>query len=190
MLDPMTALGIAGNIVQFVDFSIKLLGDAHELHKSAEGSLQESLDVEKVAGTIRILQMKLRIQDDHHVSGDDKAENLLEELCTSCDETAKELFEVLGSLKVQGKKSPWKSMRQAIKSIKGKATIAKICDRLNGFRETLELTILVDLRNLISNQSSTLTILSILKVAVRTLSFPFFRIGVSSRQPLMHKLPS
>ncbi|CZR67814.1 uncharacterized protein PAC_17713 [Phialocephala subalpina] len=153
MLDPITALSLAGNIVQFVDFSIRVLGDAHELHKSAEGSLQENLDVETVAGTIRILQMKLRIQDNHNISGDGKAENLLEGLCTSCDETAKELLEVLEKLKVQGKKSPWKSIRQAIKSIKGKADIAEICARLNRFRETLELTILVDLRQKLDLQS-------------------------------------
>jgi len=146
MLDPMTALGLAGNIVQFVDFSIKLLGDAHEIHRSAQGSLQENLDIEAVAETMRKLQMKLRIQNDENIPIDSKAEDSLERLCSSCDETAQELLEVLEVLKVQGKRSPWKSMRQAIKGIKGKKAIVEICSRLRRFQEALELTILVDLR--------------------------------------------
>jgi hypothetical protein len=70
----------------------------------------------------------------------------LEQLCSSCDETAEDLLEVLGKLKVQGNKTPWESMRQAIKSIKGKAVVQEICGRLKRFQEVLELTILVDLR--------------------------------------------
>ena len=49
MLDPMAALGLAGNIVQFVDFSIKLVGKVHEIHKSVDGALAENLDIEIVA---------------------------------------------------------------------------------------------------------------------------------------------
>jgi len=146
MLDPMTALGLAGNAVQFVDFSIKLLGDAHEIHKSAQGSLQGNLDVEKVAEIIRTLQMKLRTQDDNNINTDGKAENSLERLCLSCDETAEELLEALEKLKVQGTRSPWKSMRQAIKSFKGKTAVVELCGRLKRFQDALELTILVDLR--------------------------------------------
>jgi len=115
--------GLAGNIVQFVDFTIRHLEDAHKIHKSAHGALQKNLDVETVAKTIRNLQMKLRLQGGHRILDDGKAEISLEQLCSSCDGTAEELLEVLGKLKVQGNKSPWKSMRQAIKSIKGKAVV-------------------------------------------------------------------
>ena len=146
MLDPMTALGLAGNVVQFVDFSIKLLGDAHEIHKSAQGSLQENLDVEKVTEIIRTLQMKLRTQDGDNINANGKAENSLERLCLSCDETAEELLEALEKLKVQGKRSPWKSIRQAIQSIKGKTAVVELCGRLKRFQDAIELTILVDLR--------------------------------------------
>jgi len=49
MLDPMSALSLAGNIVQFLDFSIYLVGKAHEIHKSVDGALSENLDAEVVA---------------------------------------------------------------------------------------------------------------------------------------------
>lgn len=66
-----------------MDFSIKFLGDTHEIYKSAQRSLQENLDVEVVAETIRKLQMKLRTQGDGNIRIESKAEDLLERLCSS-----------------------------------------------------------------------------------------------------------
>ena len=55
MLDPLTALGLAGNIVQFVGFSSKIIGKARDIYKSADGSLLENLDAETVAQSLRVL---------------------------------------------------------------------------------------------------------------------------------------
>lgn len=146
MLDPMAALSLAGNIVQFLDFSINLVGKAHEVHKSVDGTLTEYLDAEVVAQRIRKLQSKLRIDQMRNTSYDREIEGLLEELCSRCDETAKELLNILEALKVQGKKTTWKSMRHAIKSVRGKGAVLEISGRLDNFRDLLQTTILVELR--------------------------------------------
>ena len=146
MLDPITALGIAGNIVQFLDFSISLVGKAHDIYKSPDGTLAGNLDVAKVAETIRILQFKLQSGKRSDVGYDSEIKGLLEGMCSSCDETAKELLDVLETLKMQGKKTAWKSMRQAIKGVKSKEAVLEITGRLAQFRELLEMSILVDLR--------------------------------------------
>jgi hypothetical protein len=146
MMDPMAALGVAGNIVQFVDFSIKLFRKAHEIHTSMAGNLRENLDAKEVANTIRILQSRLRLinrVDTPYVS---ETQSLLEGLCSSCDETANELLETLKMLEIQGKKTAWKSMRQAMKSVMGKAAVLEISSRLENFRGLLEMTVLVELR--------------------------------------------
>ena len=83
-----------------MDFSIKLLGKAHEIHKSAQGTLQENLDIVVVGEAIRTLQAKLRIQDADASDGG-KPVGSLEQLCSNCDETAKVLLDVLGKLKVR-----------------------------------------------------------------------------------------
>jgi hypothetical protein len=49
MLDPLTALSLAGNIVQFVDFSTKLLAKGHELYKSADGTSVGYSELEAIA---------------------------------------------------------------------------------------------------------------------------------------------
>lgn len=48
-MDPLTALSLAGNIIQFVDFGGRLLGGAGEIYHSAEGSLKVHDELELVA---------------------------------------------------------------------------------------------------------------------------------------------
>jgi len=59
---------------------------------------------------------------------------------------AKELLDILEALRVQGKKTTWKSMRHAIKSVRGKDAVLEISGRLDNFRDLLQTTILVEPR--------------------------------------------
>ncbi|KAF4637857.1 hypothetical protein G7Y89_g210 [Cudoniella acicularis] len=152
MLDPLTALGVVGNIVQFLDFSIGLVGKAKDIYKSVDSSLAENLDVEKVVETVKILQSRLCTENKARPEYDSEMEGLLEGLCSSCGATAQELLAVLETMKIKGKKTAWKSMRQAIKAIKGEEVVLEITKRLAHFREVLEMTILVDLREKIDLQ--------------------------------------
>ncbi|CAK7203831.1 hypothetical protein SEUCBS139899_006580 [Sporothrix eucalyptigena] len=45
-MDPLTALGLASNIVQFVDFTLKLIGSAAEIASSAKGASEQTLKIE------------------------------------------------------------------------------------------------------------------------------------------------
>jgi hypothetical protein len=47
-MDPLTAFSLACGIVQFVDFSSKLVSKGYEISISAEGALAENLDLETV----------------------------------------------------------------------------------------------------------------------------------------------
>lgn len=48
-MDPLTALGLASNIVQFVDFASKLISQSHEIYQSADGALEDNVALEHVA---------------------------------------------------------------------------------------------------------------------------------------------
>lgn len=60
MLDPLTALSVAGTIVQFVDFGTKPLSQANELYKSSVGTLKSNYELELVMTDLRGLVIKLR----------------------------------------------------------------------------------------------------------------------------------
>lgn len=60
MLDPFTALSLAGNIVQFVDFSSKLVNEASEIYRS--GSTKANDELETV--TNDLIDLTSCIQDE------------------------------------------------------------------------------------------------------------------------------
>jgi hypothetical protein len=55
-----TALSLAGNIIQFVDFGTKLFTDVGELYRSLAGSLTINDEKELVTTDLQVLIKKLR----------------------------------------------------------------------------------------------------------------------------------
>lgn len=43
-MDPLTALGLAGNIVQLVDFGCKTLSESYEIYKAGSTSAHEAIN--------------------------------------------------------------------------------------------------------------------------------------------------
>jgi hypothetical protein len=59
-MDPLTALSVAGNIIQFVDFSYKLISSSYKLYESASGALVENLELEAIAESVLELNVKVK----------------------------------------------------------------------------------------------------------------------------------
>jgi hypothetical protein len=59
-MDPLTALSLAGTVVQFVDFRSKLLLAGRELYKSTTGSLTVNDEIELVTSDLLAITQKLR----------------------------------------------------------------------------------------------------------------------------------
>ena len=76
----------------------------------------------------------------HAVSEDEKA---LQGLTEQCNEVGQELTNALEKAKVQGLHKPWKSVRQALKSVLGGDGIQDIYNRLKQYREPIAIVLLV-----------------------------------------------
>ena len=144
MLDPLTAIGLAGNIVQFVDFCTKVVSKAHRIYRSTDGSLAENFDAETISRDLLYLTTKIEAGSGPSLASDD--EQALQNLCTGCNDVAQELLTVLGSLRSGTKLGKWKSLKQALKNVWSKGRIEALQTRLAGFREELDLHVLIDLR--------------------------------------------
>ena len=59
-MDPITALGVAGSIVQLVDFGIKVVSKGNKIYHSGDGSTAENHDLENVANDLVLIQTRLR----------------------------------------------------------------------------------------------------------------------------------
>ena len=134
-------IGLVGNIVQFVDFSGKLISKSAELYRSSEGALAENSDIETAVNHLVLLNNKLK--DTAITTGD----SALQSLCKSCGTTADQLLAVLDKVKVKGKQDKWKSIRKALRSVWSKEEIEELGRRLERFRKELNLHVTVDLRS-------------------------------------------
>jgi uncharacterized alpha-E superfamily protein len=107
-LDPLSALSVAAGVVQFVDFSSKIVSKAKYLYKSINGVLRENAEAETV--TIRLKQMTSKLSESLRQSetvvqtGEDEElraqHDRLREICKECRKVSDELISHLGELKV------------------------------------------------------------------------------------------
>lgn len=140
-MDPLTALSLVGNVIQFVDFGLEILSTARGLQKSAEGAVPENVDTEIVVKDLQVWNARLKD------SAGPTSNEALSLMSQRCEEVADELLIFLEKLKSTGKKTRWKSVRSALESAWKKEKVDEMRKRLEGFRDEINLHILVDLRS-------------------------------------------
>jgi hypothetical protein len=141
-MDPFNALSIAASVVQFVDFASKILSKTYELYKSADGASLENSEHETVTKDLRALNQRLTNRSSRQGSLP-KEEYALEVICRGCSVIADELLEKLEGIKIKGKHTKWKSLRQALKTIWSESAIDEVSRRLARYRQELDTQLLV-----------------------------------------------
>lgn len=131
-MDPFTALGAAGNIIQFVDFSCKLVRNAYCITKSASGASETTIELTAIAHDVQ------RLSDAIDTSGVYPSQ--LKRIATQCKLRADELLKILDRLRNHGKQSRWKSFLVALKEVWGQDEINNFVQRLNMLQNQLTLS--------------------------------------------------
>lgn len=149
-MDALTALSLAGTIVQFVDFGRKILGDYQHFYESASGALPVNDEIELITRDLSDVVIKLG-RPLYHGNVTPSSEQLAEhqallKLCDSCREVADELLTVLNGIKVKGRRQAWNSFREAIKAAWTKKEVKDLNDRLDTFWKAIETHVLLSLR--------------------------------------------
>ena len=176
MLDPLTALGVASNIIQLVQFTSDLVSKSREYYDSADGALVEQLELEAITKSLQELSKDLIVPtggwpnaattkqqlselsnefdgDLAVVSKAMETEKQLSELCRGCREVSKELLIIIQGLKSKGTRTKWKSFRQALKSVLEEDKIKALEARLDRYRRQIDTTLLISLRASLSGLS-------------------------------------
>jgi hypothetical protein len=147
-MDPLSAFSLAGTLVQFIDFGAKVVSQTRQLYENG----QLSIHAQAKYATDDLLDFSTKLQQYHHLdlhnarlTEDDKA---LAALCHDCDTIAKTLLKQLAKLQVpdDGKKQPWKTVGQALRSIWAQEQVADLEERLAGYRRAMDSRILGSLR--------------------------------------------
>jgi hypothetical protein len=146
-MEALAAIGLVGNIVQFVDFSRKLISKSIQLYHSYDGALAEDIEIEKA--TKHLLRLNKTLKDDAATVGD----GALQSLSLSCREAAIDLLEALGKAKVKDRQQKWESIRKALKSVWSKEELKRLEQRLAKIKDDLNLHVVVGLRYVMLSQS-------------------------------------
>jgi hypothetical protein len=160
MLDPMTALSLAGNVIQFVDFGIEVLSATGSLYGSVGGALDFNEELELVTTDLAAV---CQLMGGRSATTSERA---LRDLCKGCNDVANELLTQLNKLKVspdapdppdgkkpilsrfQKEKKVLRSFHQAIRSIWKEEEIEKLVKRLSSFRDEIQMRIVLGFRYL------------------------------------------
>jgi hypothetical protein len=140
-MDPLTAIGLASNILSFIDFSAKLIKGAYAIYISPSGTTAENDDSSRLLDDLRQATEAL----DSDFQGKTKHEKSLCKLSENCRQLSEELQAILKKLRVTEKDSRLKSIIVSLKSMRKEKEIASIEKRLDSYR--LEILLWLDIMN-------------------------------------------
>ena len=153
MLDPLTALGVAGNVLQIIGFGFQLVTDGNQIYHSGSGLLEENKTADEVAKDLESLTKRLAESQSKWAKSRGEIplepdEVHLRNICERCTEIAVELQLQLQKLKCQDgpKRRRLKSYNQALASIWRKDHIDLTAKRLARYQQELDTHILIGLR--------------------------------------------
>lgn len=148
LLDPLSALSLAGNVLQFVDFASKIVSEGHQIHKSTTGSLLVNDELENIATDLLAVLERVKgatsRKEARALSTDEQA---LDTIATQCAVVGQELVIRLEELKMQKAKYKWQSIYQALKTTGKRSEIERISKRLSAFRDEMDFHLLVTIRS-------------------------------------------
>jgi len=148
-MDPLTALSLAANVCQFVEYAIKIVSKGNKLRNSPDGLLVEHADLYAASRTIIELNNRLVTSAREHSQAvgfsADAGSDEIKRACEAINQVAGELIETLEKLRLPSHAGRWRSMRQAVKAVAGKSGVEKMKNDLAVQRQRLDTALLTSL---------------------------------------------
>ncbi|KAN0095186.1 hypothetical protein V8E51_015897 [Hyaloscypha variabilis] len=159
-MDPVSAFGLAASVVQFIDFTERLLRGTYYIYKSATttGDTKINFDLITVTSSLKTLNEDLQsslIRETADGRTIPKSEQEIGKICKDCSELADQLISGLEKLRLQRQDDLWESFRRALQTIWSKKQIESLEKRLEAFRMHLMLQINASLRTRVELMQAT-----------------------------------
>ncbi|CAK7205388.1 hypothetical protein SEUCBS139899_008159 [Sporothrix eucalyptigena] len=159
-MDPLTALGLASSVVQFVDFGLKLFSASAEIAGSASGAAGHNLELENVYTKLQTFTSKLELNladsepspptdglpaaialGNAHIKAIRPHVAAIQQIAADCRAVCSQLLDVVKGLRVDPKASNrrLRSLGAALKTAFRTEKIAGLEARLKRFQELLAL---------------------------------------------------
>lgn len=135
-MDPLTAIGLASNILSFIDFSARLLKGAKEVHDSQHGVLEENRSRETIVREMQHMSTRILVSESSEKVDDTSG---LRVLARECHELSTELISLLEKIKPKDSGSVTQSLASALRNKIYDSDRAGLEARLNNCRAQLHL---------------------------------------------------
>lgn len=144
MLDPLTALGLASNIVSFIDYGCKLISDGYELY--GKGTLGGTEELELVTKDLVRLANDLTTNPSFASKPSPTDNGGLQQLAESCKILADQLLRILATLRPSNPRNGLECFRKAIRKARKRGTIENLEKRLEKIQNQLNIRLIAMLR--------------------------------------------
>ncbi|KAE9367301.1 hypothetical protein N431DRAFT_494351 [Stipitochalara longipes BDJ] len=130
VLDPLIALSLVGNIIQFIDFAAKAVSKCRGIHKSVDGVLPDDQELELVASDLA--RLSKRLEEEHWPKRETADEKSLHDLSNASIKIANELLDRVTKHRVAdgAPHRKWKSFRDAFEKVWTKKELEALAARL------------------------------------------------------------
>ena len=149
MIEPLTAFGLATNIIQFLDLGGKIVQTGYRTYKSAKGASEDIIYLEQITEDLLQVASRLTVPlaaEDVTLSNPDAD---LEKLGRQCQDLAEKLQHILDQLKIKSK-GPfrgWQALQVAVKkNVTKRSDIQSVSGLLNTYRQQISMHLLAILR--------------------------------------------
>jgi hypothetical protein len=134
-MEALAAVGLAGNIVQFIDFTCKLFDQAASIYHSRAGTATGARSLEVVTEDLQALTTTLTKAVHHNGAQNDQT--ALYKLAKECEKVATELLSTLHGLQAKRPGSKWSSFRAALATTWKQSSIDAMERQLDSCRTQL-----------------------------------------------------
>jgi NACHT domain len=136
-MEPCAAIGLASNIISFVDFASHLISTINEIHYSASGSADGDWTLREV--TTSLQRLSVSIESELPTGNPDPASQSLRDLTTECSNVAADLLGLLAGLQAKDPSSKRQSAKAALKRVWKTRERSDLEHRLTHLSQALDL---------------------------------------------------
>ncbi|KAI0483460.1 hypothetical protein F4859DRAFT_472902 [Xylaria cf. heliscus] len=161
-MESLAALSLAASIVQFVDFTKKLLLDARDIYRSGKGALDDNLELGEICEILKRLSGELIAGENSSTAAGKSTRHLvpttdalgLETIASSCKKDCDELLSILQDLSVDnGANRRWRSIKASVRNFQHKGKIKELEDRITKAQNIMSLHIQSVIRSQVAGLS-------------------------------------
>lgn len=141
LMDPLIALALAGNVLQFVDTARSVVSRGLEVYTSIDGTTSQDADAEFVTNDLLRLVQRLSFSNQINTQCPELAA-----LCSRCVDVSKELVASIARIKGDGRAGRWPSLKRALMRFWNEKEIMSMEKRILAIQAEYHLRVSVDIK--------------------------------------------